>query len=81
MLKNSSIATLEMRSHRKIVIICLENNQPRWWIKDAILTERAFYLFQEKGDLLGDEYGKNEKTSNFLHWIVASKLLDKLEMT
>ena len=35
----------------------VDNNQPRWWIKDAILTDRSFYLYPEKGDLLGDEYG------------------------
>jgi hypothetical protein len=23
----------------------IDNNQPRWWIKDAILTDRGFYLF------------------------------------
>ena len=57
MLKNENIATLELCNPSISNTFRIDNNQPRWWIKNAILTDRGFYLFQEKGDLLGDEYG------------------------
>lgn len=55
---------MEIFQHQKCVyniinFIPLDNNQSRWQVKDVILTDRAMYLLQEKGDLLTDDYGNS----------------------
>jgi len=56
LLKNSRIATLEMCKALRVWYI--DNGQPRWWIKNLILTDRALYLFPEKGDIMNSDHRK-----------------------
>ena len=53
LLKNCTIATLEL-CKLCLITLSVDNNQPRWWTKDAILTDHSFYLFLERGDILGE---------------------------
>ncbi len=47
------------------------------------MTDRGFYLFQERGDLLGDEYGKNTPKIILIVKLRFLPLMytDKLEMS
>ena len=56
LLKNVTVATLELCTHNPHPL-SLDNNQPRWWLKDSILTDRGLYMYPEKGDILGEQYG------------------------
>jgi hypothetical protein len=47
----------------------IDKNNARWWVKDIFLTDRSMYLFQEKGDILSDNFGTLMNYSSTITYI------------
>ena len=58
LLKNVTIAVLELCTKLQYNHFYLDNNQTRWQEKTAVITDRALYLYEEGTNILMEIDGK-----------------------